>query len=251
MSAIVTGGLVPASGPVHLTDLSVTDPLALASSQRPYPMLVDLTVSNGTTIRGRIQRIDRKIYSFSRMQPGAEEVASKVDVVSFTGYEDMRFFAIIGAGTNDEPGDDGPVLSTEQMDYIKDCYRALVSTARNGFLCWGPLDRGYRERAGTPNGDFIRELEGWLRTTYGPNFVDVRGYLASSRAITDAAILQPGFVPQIHDDPQINDIASVDANTIPPSFRFGGVHVNGLGHALTARLFSAHLRSRFSWGHRV
>lgn len=245
--ASVVGGIIPAYGPVILGDLSIPDPLVLSSTQRPYPLFIELTAGDGPPIRGRLQRIDRATYSFNRSKAGVAKHAERVSFVSFTGREHMEYFAIIGAGTNDEPGPNGPALTTEQMNSVKSYYRAMVSGARAGYICWGPPDRGYKERAGTFKGDFIREMENWLRAEFGANFVDVRGYLSSAQALADAAILQPGFVPAVSDDPQFDDAASIAAGTIPPSFRFSGVHFNALGHALVAHLFATHLRQRFGY----
>ncbi|WP_155276525.1 hypothetical protein [Sphingobium yanoikuyae] len=246
MTADVTGGSIPASGSVPLTNLSITDPLVLASGQDPYTFTVDLIADDGSAVHGTLSRTNSTTYSFARAVAGAAKTVTTADIVAVTGRTDMTVFAIFGAFTNDEPGNAGPALTAAQIAKLNGDYRSMATAAKAGFLCWGPLDRGYQERAGTFNGDFIREREAWLRAEFGANFMDIRGYLASPRALADAAIVQPGFVPATNADPQLDDAASVAANTIPPSFRYSGVHLNPLGHKLMARFIERVIRARFN-----
>ncbi len=134
---------------------------------------------------------------------------------------------------------DEPVTGTATtLDDMKAHYRALTSACRGGFTVWGVLDRGTGEPAG--NMSFILALEAMLRQEYGRAYCPVRAYLASPRALADAALIQPGFVPTS------DDIDTVAAGRTPLSFRFGGVHLNELGHKLQARFMARYLRARFT-----
>ena len=59
-----------------------------------------------------------------------------------------------------------------------------------------------------------------LRTKYGTHFLDLRGYLASEQALTDAGII-----------PTTTDLADLANGHIPSSFGSGDtVHLNSAGY---------------------
>jgi hypothetical protein len=78
----------------------------------------------------------------------------------------------------------------------------------------------------------IRTVETFLAKTYGRNFVNVRKYLASYRALAEA-----GITPTADDD------AAIAAKSVPPSLRSssGSVHLNAAGHQIQANLFARHI----------
>jgi len=226
----VAGGLIPASGAVSLNASSIADFL----SSYTYGGLWDAMTDDGSRIRGTLARADGASFTFTRINPGSAKAAATVDLISITGRNELAAHALIGMGINDEP-----VTGTATtLDDMKAHYRALTSACRGGFTVWGVLDRGTGEPAG--NMSFILALEAMLRQEYGRAYCPVRAYLASPRALADAALIQPGFVPTS------DDIDTVAAGRTPLSFRFGGVHLNELGHKLQARFMARYLRARFT-----
>lgn len=57
-----------------------------------------------------------------------------------------------------------------------------------------------------------------LAATYGPRYLDVKSYLASVQAITDAGRI-----------PTAADLAAIAEGTVPPVFLTDAVHMNGTG----------------------
>ncbi|WP_303758340.1 hypothetical protein [Sphingobium yanoikuyae] len=227
-TASVTGGSIPASGPVTLTDSSVPDML----SSYTYDGLWDVMTDDGTRIRGTLTRASGTAYTFTRLNAGSAKAAAIVDLIPITGRNDLAAHAFIGMGINDEPA----TGANTSLDDMKAHYRAITSACKGGFTVWGVLDRGAGEP--TANMAFILALETWLRQEYGSAYCPVRPYLASARALADAALVAPGFTPTT------DDTDAVAAGRTPPSFRFGGVHLNELGHQLQARFMSRFLRAR-------
>lgn len=229
-TASVTGGSIPASGPVALTNISVADVL----TGYTYDRLWDVMTDDGSRIRGVLTRVDASSCNFTRLDAGDAKAAATVDLISITGRDDLAAHSFIGMGINDEP-DTG---ANTALDDVKAHYRALTTACKGGFTIWGMLDRGLGETSG--NMTFILAVEAWLRQQYGSFYCPVRSYLTSARALADAAIVQPGFAPTTDD----ND--AVAAGRTPPSFRFAGVHLNALGHKLQARFMARYLRARFN-----
>ncbi len=247
-SAVVTGGVIPASGSVTLTGLVPGDPMVLASGQATYILVVDLITDDGTAVRGTLNRASATNYTFTRIVTGAAKTSARVDMISVTGREDAKSsFVIFGSGTNDEPAAAGPALTAAAMTELKSRFMAMATRAPNGYLCWGPLDRGLSEAAGTYRGDFIREFEAWAAATFGANFVNVRAFLASPRALEMAPILNPAWVKAVSADPNQDDDACIAAGTVAWSLRYGGVHTNLTGSLLQAWIIERELRARFNF----
>ncbi|MET0439122.1 MAG: hypothetical protein ABW043_16680 [Devosia sp.] len=231
----VVGGVIPASGSVPITDVAPT-------ILRSRNVIADLQAFDGTVVRGTLAFVEASTsLNFTRLVAGSDVSApSFVNIHSATGRDAWGGIVIIGAGTNNLT----PILSgTGTIDDVKAYYRRMTSEPHlspRKVLVWGLLDRGLDEGPGTPKGILIADLEKWLSQTYGSDYVPVRQYLGSARALLDAAIFSPGFTPTSDDN------AAVAAGVVPPSFRANGgasVHLNALGHQLQARLFRLHLTS--------
>ena len=226
----VTGGVIPASGPVELTGPSVA--LFLTNYVEP-DATYDLMTDDGTRIRG-VLKTNSAAFTFTRLSDGPAKQAATADLISITGRDDLAMHAFVGMGVNDEPasGKNTPI------DEVKSYYRSFTAACKGGFTVWGMLDRGVSEQA--DNKTMILAIEAWLRLEYGAHYCPVRPYLSSARALADAALVQPGFVATA------NDLAAVAAGWTPPSFRFSGVHLNALGHKMQARFMARYLRARFN-----
>lgn len=239
VTASVTGGAIPASGPVALTGLSI-EPYRGGNI---FSGAWEAVTLDGTAVRGTLAR-SGSTYNFTRSAAGAAIPATTpINLVCTSGRADWGKLVFIGAGINNEPGNsetDATVIKNK-LDAVKAHYRAMTSVLTGPFVVWGMLDRGVGEAAGTVNGTFVRNIEQWLAETYGARYAPLRQYLASQRALDDAAILQPGFVPTA------TDLADVAAGTVPRSFRAlssnGTVHLGELGHKLQARFLRLWVRS--------
>jgi len=236
----VAGGVIPAGGgSVNLTGLSI-QPLrgAGSTSADQLTLVVDLRLFDGTKVRGTISRVtptpsDTDVV-FTRSSSGAAiSVTSLVEIIPFTPQASWNGIMFLGAGRNDL----GLIASgTRSMDDIFAWYRAQSETMRahgGRLLPWGTLDAGMSEAPGTAMGNRIAQLEAWLDSEFGVFNIPSRKYLASSRSLADAAIIQPGFTPTS------NDYAAVAAGIVPPSYQSTqttpDVHLNVLGHQLDAR----------------
>lgn len=161
-----------------------------------------------------------------RMGPDEVETA-----IGNTGKADMVLQSI--------PQDPGQAGKAQVMHLSRKLY-GVPAPDKPTFVIWGLLDRGPSETAGTPFGDYIREMERWLAEAFGSSFCPVRQFLASPYAFDVAARLAPGFLPTP------DDTAAVAAKTVPPSFRVStnSVHLNVLGHKLQAWYMHQHLIAR-------
>lgn len=231
ITATISGGTIPASGTVTLTDLSwdllssgffTTLPMVLVcTDDTQVPGMV--TKSGGTTI-------------FTRTPTGTAVTASTVTAWCTPPSAQRDALLLLGAGINNEPSIDAGTQTIEQIEAL---YRQITSLHRGPRIVWGVLDRGPSEAPGTPRGDYIARLETWLATTYGADFLPVRQYLASSQALADAVLFDGSFTPSA------DDMAAQAIGCVPPCFRnnAGTVHLNPLGHQLQARLIYRHAAS--------
>ncbi|RSC36189.1 hypothetical protein EGT36_01975 [Agrobacterium sp. FDAARGOS_525] len=233
--ATVTGSSIAASGVTALTGL--TDDMFVVAGMTLFPRAVTLITDAGLRVRGRITRTGASAYNFLRFEKGAAIAAAKVDIFSHVGWGDLAAHTLIGMGVNDEAQ---IVNGTKTIADVQALYRATTTACRGGFTVWGLLDRGISEGAGTVIGDYIRAMETWFRAQFGTNYCAVRPYLASQRALDDAVRLDPAFLPTT------DDATAVAAGCTPPSFRFGGVHLNARGHQLQALCLERHLRLQFN-----
>lgn len=227
-TASVTGNQIPASGAVNLTNLEL-DPVR-AGDVTNY--LVEIEGVQGTLARSGADS------TFTRTNAGsAVDVPAVVDVYSISGAAHRNAILFLGMGINNE----GLIEDGDQtVDQICAWYTAATTSltpTRPRFVVWGMLDRGPTEAVGTVNGDIIAEVETFLAKTYGSDFVNVRKYLASQRALDEAGL-----------DATSDDLAAITAGTVPPSLRVGSgsVHLNAAGHLVMANLFARHL-ARKGW----
>lgn len=225
------GGVIPASGPVALK-LDI-DPIQSKPDNRTLE--VDLRVDDGSVIRGTLSRSANHCV-FTRADVGSAVATSRVEVHAVIPDQRRRGLLIIGMGINNETNLDNGIQTLAQ---IEDWYVGMTRLHRGHLMVWGVLDRGISEAPGTARGDYIAALESWLAKEYGAEFVPVRQYLSSQRALDDAARVSPGFAPTV------DDLSCVAVGCVPPSFRVasGSVHLNKLGHQLQARLFYQYMSS--------
>ncbi|HUD30610.1 MAG TPA: hypothetical protein VMQ93_17215 [Novosphingobium sp.] len=235
VSGKVTGGSIPATGSVQITGLAV-NPVRGAGSTRFNVRLPDLSI-----VRGSITYVDETTVAFTASGLAAPVAADYVDFFADGAAAIQNGLAFIGAGINNEPLITGST-PTQTISQLKGWYRKMTSSLQTNpkrMVVWGMLDRGTAEAAGTPIGDFIRTMEAWLTEEYGTDFCPVRQYLASQRALDEAAIVQPGFAPIAADN------TAVAAGVVPPSFRAnaGTVHLGPLGHKMQTLCLKRHLLS--------
>lgn len=237
----ISGGSIPASGSVVVSGLDI-DPMRVLVGSSTSTLLVEVLTEAGVRVPGTFTRTaDPAAPTFTRTTAGAViPAAGWVDIYATAGPTHWDDLIFIGQGINNEPL---VAAGTQTVDDVKAWYRAMTSVLtplRPRFVIWGVLDRGVAEAPGTTNGNFIAALETWLKQTYGAAYLPFRQYLASPRALADAARYQPGFTPTSE------DTAAQSAKTVPPSFRAlsgTSVHMNELGHILQARYFHRNLTS--------
>ncbi|MDJ1113251.1 hypothetical protein [Microbacterium dauci] len=242
-TATVTGGSIPATGSVTLTlDAS---PYYGTGNDVPAPASVDVYVPGGGIIPGTITRTGQTTVAFTPTGLSGAVAATTVEVQVTIGKPFRRGIRLISAGVNDEPG---IVAGTTVIQDVKDRYLEYFTAQAGEVFSWGLLDRGLTEGTssqytGNPAAagiiyDYIDEMEEWLHAQLGVRFIPVRKYLASTQALADAVMFQPGFTPTSDDN------AAVAAGRVPPSFRSSptSVHLNALGHRLQARFMGRHLR---------
>ncbi|WP_421793398.1 hypothetical protein [Hydrocarboniphaga effusa] len=222
----VSGGVIPASGSVQLLSFSPQITRS-ATSYKGW-----LVTASGQRVYGT-QRRDDTTYYFDRAETGSPISANYVEFHTETLDERSRD-VLFAAGINNEPN---IIAGTQTIAQLKSWISSAFWACRGQCFVWSMLDRGPTEAAGTPVGNIIKDITEWQAATFGARFIDVRGYLASSRALSDAAELQTGFVATA------DDIAAVSVGTVPPSFRAApdSVHLNALGHLLQAHRMRRHL----------
>lgn len=236
ITGTVDGGSIPASGnaSIQASGLNI-DPWRAGMGPvlgPSYPAVV--LADDGTRVEGTFKYQTNLIRYFTRTIPGAAIPTGKIEIRAAI---DRRPFLFLGMGTNNEPTiADGSQTLADVLTW----YRDITTRWQGDYLVWGLLDRGYNERPGTVTGDLITALEARLGDMYGDRFLNVRRYLASQQALTDAVIFNPAFTPTS------DDTIAVGVGRIPPSFRFnyGSVHLNALGHQLQARLIHRYMRLR-------
>lgn len=235
VSGKVTGGSIPATGSVQITGLAV-NPTRGGSAYRFNVRLPDFSI-----VRGSITYVDETTVAFTASGLTAPVAANYVDLFADAAVIIQNSLVFIGAGINNEPLITGST-PTQTVSQLKGWYRKMTSSLQTNpkrMVVWGMLDRGTAEGAGTPVGDLIRTMEAWLSEVYGTDYCSVRQYLASQRALDEAAIVDPTFVPTAADN------AAVAAGVVPPSFRAnaGTVHLGPLGHKMQTLCFKRHLLS--------
>lgn len=231
---IPSGGNIPASGSVTLTTID-TNPVRLGP-----PIPATIITEGGSVIDGTLSGSGSTAATFTRRTPGGAVSSQRVRVIGRQDANRRGQIMFLGQGINNEP-----LLASGEhtVSQVKAWYRAAtrsITAAKPRVVVWGILDRGVNEAPGTPNGDFIAEIEQWLAEEYGCDYAPVRQFLSSEYAFTVAAGLQPGFSPASADS------AAVAVGRTPPSFRAtsGSVHLNALGHRLQAWFLHRHLIQR-------
>lgn len=234
--------LVPASGSVYIRELNV-NPVQHGDQSS---LLVDLRTQNNVYVRGTIERVSingstsETVVKFTPQTPGTAVPANGISTLySVTGKSHWGDILILGMGINDMPRIEA---GEYDLNYVKRMYSSATSVLtplKPRILVWGVLDRGPSEMPGTTRGNNIAELERFLEQKYGSDFVNVRKYLSTRRALEDALYLDPTFTyNSVDTDAQ-------DRGTVPPCFRTGSgsVHLNQIGHRLQAWLFVRHMTS--------
>lgn len=230
----VANSTIPASGIVILTAVDI-NPVRLGGS-----LQVELLCEDFTKVKGTLARASDTTATFTRSIAGSAITTNRVKVISTSQQGNRSKIMFLGQGINNE----GLVSAgTQTLDQIKSWYKSGVthlSAANPEYVVWGVLDRGASEAVGTPNGDFIKDLEAWLLVEFGSRYAPVRQFLSSQYAIDVAEILEPSFTPTTA------DTDAIAVGRTPPSFRYttGSVHLNALGHKLQTWFFKQHLISR-------
>lgn len=232
--ATVVGGVLAGSGNTTLVMDSV-DPLRASTSAHQVIAICE----DGQQVLGRLSA-SGATRVFARSLAGPAVSTGKVQLICVAGRQNRGQLLFLGMGVNDE---DAVVSGSKTVSEIKALYRSAVenlSADNPTYVIWGLLDRGPAEAAGTPIGDYIREMERWLGEQFGSSFCPVRRFLASAYAFSVAATLSAGFTPSA------DDTAAMQAQTVPPSFRVAAnsVHLNVLGHQLQAWYMHQHLIAR-------
>lgn len=230
----VANSTITASGTVILTAVDI-NPVRLGGS-----LQVELLCEDFTKVKGTLARASDTTATFTRSIAGSAITTNRVKVISTSQQDNRSKIMFLGQGINNE----GLVSAgTQTLDQIKSWYKSGVthlSAANPEYVVWGVLDRGVSEAVGTPNGDFIKDLESWLLVEFGSRYAPVRQFLSSQYAIDVAEILEPGFTPTTA------DTDAIAVCRTPPSFRYtaGSVHLNALGHKLQTWFFKQYLTSR-------
>ena len=234
----IEGDSIPAKGASKLA-LNINP---IRSGLDTPTLQVDLRADDGSLVRGTLSRSGRELV-FTRDVEGSPTATRHVEVHAVVPDERRRGLLIVGMGINNEDALDSGAQTIAQ---VEGWYRGMTSLHRGRLIVWGMIDRGLAEAPGTARGDYIAQLESWLSQAYGTDFVPVRQYLSSQRALDDAATIVPEFTPTS------DDLAAVAAGCVPPSFRIGpgSAHLNKLGHQLQTRLFYRHMTSpQENWVH--
>lgn len=220
---------IPASGGVNVTGLDV-DPWQAGPTAG---VSVEVITDDGTVVPGTFAPSGTNRV-FTRTTAGTAITTARILIRATVQTTGTLF---LGLGINNEPDIVAGTLTVEQ---VKSWYSMAARRHQGRLIVWGVLDRGPSEKAGTVIGDFIAELEAWMAATFGDDYYPVRKYLASPQALTDAAIVQPGFTPTT------DDTAAQTDKTVPPSFRDSptSVHLKALGQKLQARYLQRQMRLR-------
>ena len=232
----ITNGIIPSNFTSVPLSFSNIDPFRGSNITE---LSASLIRANGDEFLGHYS--ESTGYKFYKKTYESEFLGESVGSVELFDFKsdllkshECDSIALIGMGINNE----GLIASGGQtISDIKQNYRSITSSYSD-FYVWGVLDRGLSEIAGTTTGDFIIELEQWLKEEYGSRYIPVRQYLASSRAIFDAQVLESSYVPTQ------DDLDAVAQNVTPPSFRFAGVHLQELGHKLQAQFMYKWIKNK-------
>lgn len=193
---------------------------------------VDLYLQNGNKVSGVLHQTNG--FKATSISSNINTGSQPLRMVSLSGKARWSNITILGQGINNEPL---IVDGTQTIDDVKGWYMAAASVVKGDFFVWGVLDRGPNEKPGTVIGDYIVELEKFLKLNFGAKYIPFRQYLISPQALSDALLFNPAFVPTAA------DLAAQAVKTTPPSFRSGSgsVHLNELGHQLQALYFKKFL----------
>jgi lysophospholipase L1-like esterase len=220
---------------IELANLSV-DPIRSGALNRCHVEVTDM--ETGQAAEGIIGRAkDRRLLKLHPDTPKSFFFGN-VRMTSLAGRHHWPSVVFLGQGVNNEKAVvfDG----TQSIDEIKSHYlsaAAVVDQAGGTLVPWGLLDRGFTERADTPVGKFIGEMETWLEDVFSEYFIPVRRLLASSEAIDFCYATEHGFELTSADE------AAISVNTIPPCLRVrdDSVHLNALGHRVQAQMMYRYL----------
>lgn len=223
ITAEVSGGVIPSSGPVELHNLNI-DPIR-AGSISSYGVEI-------AGVRGTLSRPDGTRVFTRHANGDPVNVPGVVDIFSTEGEALRNNFHFIGIGGNNIALIESGEQTIDELCAWHVAQTSTLTPAKPGFIVWGVMDRGTPEGEGTPRGTIIRELEAFLAKTYGAAFINVRAYLASYRALDEA-----GVPPTPADD------EAIAVGSIPPSLRYNqwSIHLSAAAHEIQAKLFERHI----------
>lgn len=230
MTVTVNGGIIESDlSRTQLTYLDI-DPFRGSNIDE---FSASITTADGTVINGSVNESGG--FSAYGLVSDVTVSTSKVELFSNSGrYHRNNNIIFIGAGINNE---NQIVAGDYGAEFVQEYYSKGTDSIKGDFIVWGLLDRGITEIEGTIKGDYILEMEAWLKLKYGSKFANVRGYLSSQKAIEDAQIIDVSYTPTADDNTAISN------NVTPPSFRANSstVHLGVLGHKLQALFLKRHI----------
>lgn len=203
----LSGNILPASGPVSVTAVSVN-----------FGHTANSPKVSGS-IAGVPGVLDGSALTFTRYAPGSE-VAVDPDtrfIPDTRGREaDTTVFWV---------GSNNPTQTDQIEEDLANAIAFLTSQPKK-FLILSPLN-GAGIGNGTPTHTALVQLTAELKVLYPENFIDIR------RTLIDA------YDPSLPDD-----VTAYDADYVPPSLRTDSIHLNNAGYAIVARSVYDSLRSK-------
>jgi len=189
-----------------------------------------LITQNGNLIEGNLNRTT----GFMQTGTGAiNTVNGKVRIASrnLLSFSSLSNLMIVSFGANNTT----LINNNEQtVDQLMKWYSDFAKQYPN-VLIWSQNIRSSGELG------ICLAVEDFLEKQFGTRFCNMRKYLASDRALKDAAVVDPAFVETEA------DALAVASGLIPPSFKYvsNSAHVNELGHKLQANYLYTHIKLYF------
>jgi|GEM_PF-4963912 len=190
-----------------------------------------LILQDGKLVAGNLNR------TTGFMQLGTEPINTTNGLVRVTSKNLLDFsvssnLMIVSFGANNT----SLISSNEQtVDQVMKWYSDFAKQHPN-VLVWSQNIRSAGELS------ICLALEDFLEKQFGTRFCNMRKYLASNRALKDAAVVDPAFVETEA------DAVAVASGLIPPSFKFvsNSAHLNVIGHKLQANYLYSHIKLYFN-----
>lgn len=183
-------------------------------------------LQDGTFVEGNLSRLG------GFMQNGNNEINTTNGKIRFVAknlnqYSKSNNLMIVSFGANNTSLINNGTQSIEQL---KRWYSDFAKKHKN-VLIWSQNIRSAGELS------ICLEIEDYLEKEFGRKFCNMRKYLASTKALSDAEVIESGFVRTEA------DTTAVTNGLIPPSFKFStsSAHLNELGHNLQANFLYSHI----------